>query len=152
MALLEQDLPIESITIMIQKEVATRMVTGPGSKDYGALSLAVQYYSNPVFGMDVSKNCFYPRPDVDSAVVRLDVYPPESRPVKTEDPDFMMMLIRAAFGQRRKTLANALANNPSLDLSRDEVASALLEMGKSETVRGETLSLYEFARLAGLLR
>ena len=151
MKLLEQELPIESITIMIQKEVARRMVTGPGSKDYGALSLAVQYYSRPVIGIEVSKNSFYPRPDVDSSVIRLDLYKPDELPVTAKDPAFMFRIIRAAFGQRRKTLANALSNAADVNVNRDQVCSALSELNMSETIRGEVLTLDDFAKLADLL-
>lgn len=152
MKLLEAELPIKSITIMIQKEVARRMVTGPGSKDYGALSLAVQYYSKPAFGIEVSKNSFYPRPDVDSSVIRLDLYKPEERPVKAEDPAFLFRIIRAAFGQRRKTLSNALSNAPDVNVNREQVCEALKQMEKSKTIRGEVLTLSEFAELADLLK
>lgn len=151
MKLLESDLPLESITIMIQKEVAHRMVTGPGSKDYGALSLAVQYYSKPIIGIEVTKNSFYPRPDVDSSVIRLDLYTPEERPVKCGNPELLFKVIRAAFGQRRKTLANALSNALDLNLSREQISKALLQMGKSETIRGEVLTLEEFAQLTEYL-
>ena len=149
MKLLEENAAIESITIMIQKEVAQRMQTGPGSKDYGALSLAVQYYAKPNYICTVPPECFIPRPGVDSAVVRLDVY--EKPPVETKDPQFMFALIRAAFNQRRKTLANGLSGEASLNLSRETVQEALTEMGISEMIRGEKLTLAEYARLADIL-
>ena len=151
MELLENHSGIESITVMVQKEVAERMCTGPGSKAYGALSLAVQFYSKPEIVRSVSKNCFVPRPDVDSAVIRLDIYEPEKRPVKTADPEKMFKVIRAAFNQRRKTLANALSNAADLSYTKEDVTKALKDMGLSESIRGEALSLFEFARLADVL-
>lgn len=151
MELLERGSAIESITVMIQKEVAERMTEGPGSKAYGALSLAVAFYSKAHTVMTVSKNSFYPRPDVDSAVIRLDVYKPEERPVKCDDPDQMFRIIKAAFGQRRKTLANALSHSTDLDLSREDIENALRKMEKSESIRGEVLTLQEFAALSDLL-
>ena len=149
--LLEKASVIESITVMVQKEVAGRMCSKPGSKAYGALSLAVSYYSKPEIVLDVSRNCFIPRPDVDSSVIKLDIYEPEARPVKTDDPEKMFALIRAAFDQRRKTLANAVSNSSNLGYTREDVLSALKEMGLSENIRGEALSLPEFARLSELL-
>ena len=151
MELLENHLNFESITVMVQKEVAQRMCTGPGSKSYGALSLAVQYYSKPEIVLNVSKNCFVPRPDVDSAVIRLDIYEPDKRPVKTADPEKMFKIIRAAFGQRRKTLANAVSNSAELSYSREDVVQALRQTGLSESIRGEALSLFQFSQLASLL-
>ena len=151
MELLKRQADIESITVMVQKEVAERMCSGPGSKSYGALSLAVQYYSKPEIVLNVSKNCFIPRPDVDSAVIKLDIYEPDERPVKAKDPEKMFKIIRAAFGQRRKTLANAVSNSPELDLSREDVTGALRRMELSESVRGEALSLFQFSQLASLL-
>jgi len=151
MELLGRGSAIESITVMIQKEVAERMTEGPGSKAYGALSLAVAFYSKAHTVMTVSKNSFYPRPDVDSAVIRLDVYKPEDRPVKCDDPDQMFRIIKAAFGQRRKTLANALSHSPDLDLSREDIENALRKMEKSESIRGEVLTLQEFAALSDIL-
>jgi 16S rRNA (adenine1518-N6/adenine1519-N6)-dimethyltransferase len=149
MGLLESKVPLESITIMVQKEVAERMQEGPGSKDYGALSLAVQYYSRPEIVANVPANCFMPRPNVGSAVIRLTRYAePE---VKVEDEGYMFRLIRASFNQRRKTLANSLSNDPSLHLKREQVTEVLAEMGLSETVRGEALTLEQFARLSDLL-
>ena len=123
----------------------------PGSKSYGALSLAVQYYSKPEYVMTVTRNCFLPRPDVDSAVIRLDIYEPDKRPVKAADPSKLFAIIRAAFNQRRKTLANSIANAQALNYTREQVADALREMNLSETVRGEALTLEEFARLSDIL-
>lgn len=149
--LLENESCIESITVMVQKEVGLRMSAGPGSKTYGSLSLAVQYYSRAQVGINVSKNSFYPRPDVDSVVVRLDVYRPDERPVQAKDSKFMFGLIRAAFGQRRKTLVNSLSSAPDLGLTKASVAAALTQMKKSESIRGEALTLSEFAQLSDIL-
>jgi 16S rRNA (adenine1518-N6/adenine1519-N6)-dimethyltransferase len=149
MGLFEKNVPIENITVMVQKEVADRMQVGPGSKDYGALSLAVQYYAEPYIVANVPPNCFIPRPKVGSAVIRLTRY--ENPPVKVKDPAFMFRLIRASFNQRRKTLQNGLYNAAELTLSKEQIVAALQEMGLSETVRGETLTLEEFARLSDLL-
>ncbi len=151
MELLEKQRDIDSITVMIQKEVAQRMQEGPGSKAYGALSLAVQFYSQPEVVMIVSKNCFIPKPDVDSAVIKLDIYKEEERPVKAKDEERMFNIIRAAFNQRRKTLVNALGNAQNLNCSKEQVAAALIKMGKSETIRGEALSLFDFAELSDIL-
>ena len=151
MELLEKKSCIKSITVMVQKEVAERMQEEPGSKSYGALSLAVQYYSKPEYVMTVTRNCFLPRPDVDSAVIRLDIYEPDKRPVKAADPSKLFAIIRAAFNQRRKTLANSIANAQALSYTREQVADALREMNLSETVRGEALTLEEFARLSDIL-
>ena len=151
MELLEKKSCIKSITVMVQKEVAERMQEEPGSKSYGALSLAVQYYSKPEYMMTVTRNCFLPRPDVDSAVIRLDIYEPDKRPVKAADPSKLFAIIRAAFNQRRKTLANSIANAQALSYTREQVADALREMNLSETVRGEALTLEEFARLSDIL-
>ena len=152
MELLEREEKISSITVMVQKEVAERMQEGPGSKSYGALSLAVQYYSDPKLVLNVSKNCFLPKPDVDSAVIKLDIYAPNERPVRVKDPDKMFALIRAAFNQRRKTLLNSVGNAANLNYSKEQVALALKSLGKSETVRGEALSLHEFAELSDILQ
>ncbi len=149
MKLLEDGAPIKSITVMVQKEVAERMQVGPGTKDYGALSLAVQYYAKPEIVANVPPNCFIPRPKVGSAVVRLTRY--EEPPVKAEDEKRMFSLIRAAFNQRRKTLANGLANASELGVSREQVQAALERMGLPAAARGETLTLEQFARLSGLL-
>ncbi len=150
MGLFEKDVPLESITVMVQKEVADRMQVGPGTKDYGALSLAVQYYSEPKVVANVPPNCFIPRPDVGSAVIRLTRY--EKSPVEVKDASFMFRLIRAAFNQRRKTLQNGLHNSRELQLEKGKVVEALEKMGMPATVRGEQLSLEEFARLSDLLQ
>ncbi|MCD8068819.1 MAG: 16S rRNA (adenine(1518)-N(6)/adenine(1519)-N(6))-dimethyltransferase RsmA [Lachnospiraceae bacterium] len=147
--LLECGAPIESITVMVQKEVADRMEAGPGSKDYGALSLAVQYYARPQILTRVSASCFLPRPTVDSSVIRLAGY--EKPPVAVRDERFMFALIRAAFNQRRKTLANSLANAADLRVTREQVTDELLEMGLPAAVRGEALTLKEFAGLSDRL-
>lgn len=149
MGLLESDAPLCSITVMVQKEVAERMQAKPGTKTYGALSLAVQYYARPEVVANVPPNCFIPRPNVGSAVVRLTRY--ETPPVGVEDEERMFALIRASFNQRRKTLANGLSNAPQLGLSRERVTQALEEMGLSPTVRGEELGLAQFAALSNLL-
>lgn len=149
MGLFEAKVPIESITVMVQKEVAERMQVGPGTKDYGALSLAVQYYSSPEVIATVSPECFIPRPNVGSAVIRL-VKHKEPR-VETKDPEYMFKIIRAAFNQRRKTLANALSNG-GVGVTREQVTDALQKMGLSETIRGERLTLEEFAALADILK
>ena len=149
MGLFESRTPLASITIMVQKEVADRMQAGPGTKDYGALSLAVQYYAKPEIMMNVSPGCFIPKPNVGSAVIRLTRY--EQNPVQVKDEDFLFLLIRAAFGQRRKTLVNSLTNASFLSLSKEEILHALSEMGVSETVRGEALTLEAFAKLSNLL-
>lgn len=150
MGLFESHVPLRNITVMVQKEVADRMQAGPGSKDYGALSLAVQYYADPYIVANVPPNCFMPRPNVGSAVIRLTLH--EEPPVKVEDEAFLFALIRASFNQRRKTLVNGLTNAAELKLSKDEVQAALEQMGLSATVRGEALTLEQFAGLANLLR
>lgn len=149
MGLFESHVPLQSITIMVQKEVADRMQTGPGTKDYGALSLAVQYYARPEVIAYVSPACFIPKPNVGSAVIRLEKY--ETPPVKTEDEGFLFSVIRAAFNQRRKTLANGLGNAAELGVSKEQAQEALLEMGLSPAVRGEALTLFEFASLSNAL-
>ena len=149
MGLFENHVPLKSITIMVQKEVADRMQVGPGTKDYGALSLAVQYYAKPEIVAIVPPNCFIPRPNVGSAVIRLTRY--EETPVKVKDEKFMFSLIRASFNQRRKTLANGLSNAQTLHLSREKVTEALEKMGLSVTIRGEALTLEQFAQLSDLL-
>ena len=146
MGLLESDLPLASITVMVQKEVADRMQEGPGTKDYGALSLAVQYYSKPEIVAIVPKTSFIPQPKVDSAVIRLDIY--DKPPVDCENPKLMFQMIRAAFNQRRKTLMNGLNNAGILSMNKEALASIITEMGFPESVRGEQLSLEEFAMLA----
>lgn len=149
MGLLESSVPIDNITVMVQKEVADRMKEGPGSKDYGALSLAVQYYAEPEIVANVPPNCFIPRPNVGSAVIRLTRY--QKTPVQVNDPALMFRIIRASFNQRRKTLQNGLNNSPELPYSKEQVASAIEEMGLSPSVRGEALSLEQFARLSDIL-
>ena len=148
MSLLEKHVPLQSITIMVQKEVADRMQVGPGTKDYGALSLAVQYYARPEVVANVPANCFMPRPGVDSAVIRLTRYP--QPPVEVQDEKHMFAVIRASFNQRRKTLANGLANG--MGIPREQVVEALEEMGLSATIRGEALTLEQFAQLSNLLK
>lgn len=149
MSLFENHVPLKSVTVMVQKEVAERMQAGPGTKNYGALSLAVQYYARPEVVANVPPNCFIPRPNVGSAVIRLTRY--EEYPVTVRDENFLFALIRASFNQRRKTLANSLANAQSLSLTREQVAAALEKMQLSSTVRGEALTLEQFAALADLL-
>ena len=149
MGLFESHVPIKSITIMVQKEVADRMQVGPGTKDYGALSLAVQYYAKPQIVANVPPNCFIPRPNVGSAVIRLTRY--EKPPVEVADEKRMFALIRASFNQRRKTLVNGLTNAPELGLSKEAVTEALEKLGLSPTVRGETLTLEQFAELSNIL-
>ena len=150
MGLFESHVPIDSITIMVQKEVADMMQVGPVTKDYGALSLAVQYYAKPEIVANVPPNCFIPRPNVGSAVIRLDRY--AEPPVQTADEQFMFSVIRASFNQRRKTLVNGLSNAPGLNVSKEKIKEVLARMELSETVRGETLTLEQFAQLADLLR
>ncbi len=150
MGLLEEHVPLVSITVMIQKEVAERMKAGPGSKDYGALSLAVQYYADAYLAANVPPNCFMPRPGVGSAVIRLTRH--EVCPVSVEDEAFLFRLIRASFAQRRKTLVNGLTNSQELELQKENVVAALEQMGLSPSVRGEMLSLEQFAELAEKLK
>ena len=146
MGLFESHVPLQSITVMVQKEVADRMQVGPGSKDYGALSLAVQYYAKPYIAANVPPNCFIPRPGVGSAVIRLARY--EEPPVMVKDESLMFKLIRASFNQRRKTLQNGIANSPELPYSKAQVEKALEKMGLAANVRGESLTLAEFAKLS----
>lgn len=146
MGLFENRVPLRSITVMVQKEVADRMQVGPGTKDYGALSLAVQYYAKPYIVANVPPNCFMPRPKVGSAVIRLERY--EEPPVRVKDEKLMFKIIRASFNQRRKTLANGLKNSAELDFPKEKIAEAIAGIGKEPGVRGETLTLEEFARLA----
>lgn len=146
MGLFESHVPLQSITVMVQKEVADRMQVGPGSKDYGALSLAVQYYAKPYIAANVPPNCFIPRPGVGSAVIRLTRY--EEPPVMVKDESLMFKLIRASFNQRRKTLQNGIANSPELPYSKAQVEKALEKMGLAANVRGESLTLVEFAKLS----
>ena len=149
MGLFEKNVPIKSITVMVQKEVADRMQVGPGTKDYGALSLAVQYYAKPYIVANVPPNCFMPRPKVGSAVIRLERY--EEPPVQVKDERLMFRIIRASFNQRRKTLANWLKNSPELDFTKEEIEEAIETLGKGASVRGEALTLEEFARLSDVL-
>ncbi len=149
MGLFESHVPIDSITIMVQKEVADRMKTGPGSKEYGALSLAVQYYAKPEIVANVPPNCFMPRPNVGSAVIRLTRH--EKPVAEVADEKLMFKLIRASFNQRRKTLVNGLKNDPSLSLSKETIEEVITQMGKPLTVRGEALTLEEFAQLSNLI-
>lgn len=149
MGLFEKNVPLASITVMVQKEVAERMQTGPGTKDYGALSLAVQYYARPTVVANVPPNCFIPRPGVGSAVIRLEKY--EKPPVMVKDERKMFEIIRASFNQRRKTLVNGLSNAAGLHLTKEKITEALEKMGLPLTVRGETLTLEQFARLSELL-
>lgn len=149
MGLFESRVPLESITIMVQKEVADRMQVGPGTKEYGALSLAVQYYAKPEIVANVPPNCFLPRPNVGSAVIRLTCY--GRPPVEVQDEKLMFALIRASFNQRRKTLVNGLGNAADLRVTKDAVRAALERMGLPETIRGEALTLEQFAQLSELL-
>ena len=149
MGLFESRVPLKSITIMVQKEVADRMQVGPGTKDYGALSLAVQYYAKPEIVANVPPNCFIPRPNVGSAVIRLTRY--EEPPVQVKDEKKMFALIRASFNQRRKTLVNGLGNAGLPGITKESAAAVLVQMGLSPTVRGEALTLEQFARLSDLL-
>lgn len=146
MGLFENKVPIDSITIMVQKEVADRMQVGPGTKDYGALSLAVQYYAKPQIVANVPPNCFMPRPKVGSAVIRLEKY--EQPPVQVKDEKLMFRIIRASFNQRRKTLVNGLKNSQELSFTKEEIEKALTVCGLSLNVRGEALTLVQFAELA----
>ncbi len=148
MGLLESGIPVDNITVMVQKEVASRMQAGPGSKDYGALSLAVQYYAKPYLVANVPPNCFLPRPKVGSAVIRLTRY--SQPPVKVQDPKLMFQIIRASFNQRRKTLQNGLNNSPELSFSKGQIAGAIERLGLPAAVRGEALDLGQFARLADI--
>jgi 16S rRNA (adenine1518-N6/adenine1519-N6)-dimethyltransferase len=149
MGLFESHVPLHSITVMVQKEVADRMQVGPGSKDYGALSLAVQYYAEPYIAANVPPNCFIPRPGVGSAVIRLTRY--ENPPVTVNNEQLMFKLIRASFNQRRKTLQNGIDNSPDLNFTKQQVEKALEKMGKPANVRGESLTLAEFAMLSDIL-
>lgn len=149
MGLFESGVPIDNITVMVQKEVADRMKEGPGSKDYGALSLAVQYYAEPEIVANVPPNCFIPRPNVGSAVIRLTRH--KEMPVKVKDPALMFKIIRASFNQRRKTLQNGLGNAPELPYTKEQIAAAIAEMGLTPTIRGEALSLAQFAQLSDIL-
>ncbi len=149
MGLFESHVPLESVTVMVQKEVADRMQSGPGTKEYGALSLAVQYYAEAEIVANVPPNCFMPRPKVGSAVIRLTCH--KENPVKVQDETFMFRVIRASFNQRRKTLQNGLGNDAGLPVTKEMTAKALEQMELSPTIRGERLSLQEFATLSDLL-
>ena len=149
MGLFESGVPIDNITVMVQKEVADRMKEGPGSKDYGALSLAVQYYAEPEIVANVPPNCFIPRPNVGSAVIRLTRH--KEMPVEVKDPALMFKIIRASFNQRRKTLQNGLGNAPELPYTKEQIAAAIAEMGLTPTIRGEALSLAQFAQLSNII-
>ena len=149
MGLFEKHVPIESITVMVQKEVADRMQVGPGTKDYGALSLAVQYYASPYIVANVPPNCFMPRPKVGSAVIRLTTY--DNPPVEVDDEKLMFRIIRASFNQRRKTLANGLKNAADLDIPRELIAESIESLGHGPSVRGEALTLEEFAALSNYI-
>ena len=150
MGLFESHVPLESITVMVQKEVADRMQVGPGTKDYGALSLAVQYYAEPYIVANVPPNCFMPRPAVGSAVIRLTRH--QKPPVEVMDEKLMFRLIRASFNQRRKTLANGRKNSGELNLSKEVITAAIEKLGKGSSVRGEALDLEEFARLTNIIK
>lgn len=149
MGLFEAHVPISNITVMVQKEVAERMKAGPGKKDYGALSLAVQYYAEPYIAAYVPENCFMPRPSVGSAVIRLTLH--EKAPVDVKNEQFMFDIIKASFNQRRKTLVNGLTNADFIRVSKDDAINAIKTLGLPETVRGETLTLEQFAALSNLL-
>ncbi|MCI7099444.1 MAG: 16S rRNA (adenine(1518)-N(6)/adenine(1519)-N(6))-dimethyltransferase RsmA [Lachnospiraceae bacterium] len=146
MGLFEADVPLESITVMVQKEVADRMKSGPGSKDYGALSLAVQYYSRPELAANVPPNCFIPRPNVGSAVICLHRH--SEPPVEVHDEKLMFRLIRASFNQRRKTMQNSLNNSPELSFNKEQITAALEAVGLKSNIRGEALTLEQFAALS----
>lgn len=149
MGLFESHVPLESITVMVQKEVADRMQAVPGTKDYGALSLAVQFYSKAEIVANVPPNCFMPRPNVGSAVIRLTSH--KEPPVQVEDEKLMFKIIRASFNQRRKTLANGLNNSPEIQLPKEVIISAIESLGKGASVRGEALTLEEFAKLSNVI-
>ena len=149
MGLFESKVPIDSITIMVQKEVADRMQVGPGTKDYGALSLAVQFYAKPEIVVNVPPTCFMPKPNVGSAVIRLVKH--EKVPVDVKDESLMFKIIRASFNQRRKTLANGLSNSPEIHLSKDVITGSIEKLGKGPSVRGEALTLSEFAELSNII-
>ena len=149
MGLFESHVPVDNITVMVQKEVAERMQAGPGSKDYGALSLAVQYYADPYIVANVPPNCFMPRPNVGSAVIRLQTH--VDPPVKVKNEKLMFGIIRASFNQRRKTLQNSVSHDSGLGISKELIAENLEKMGLSATIRGEALSLQQFAEFADLV-
>ena len=149
MGLFEAHVPVANITVMVQKEVADRMQAGPGSKDYGALSLAVQYYAKPYIAANVPPNCFMPRPNVGSAVIRLTLH--EENPVSIKDESLLFKLIRASFNQRRKTLANGLNNNAEIKLSKELITEAITDLNFSPSIRGEALTLTDFAALSNII-
>ena len=149
MGLFEAHVPVENITVMVQKEVADRMQSGPGSKDYGALSLAVQYYATPYIAANVPPNCFMPRPNVGSAVIRLTLH--DKKSVDIKDEKLLFKLIRASFNQRRKTLVNGLNNSTEISLPKEVIAQAIEELELSPTIRGEALTLQEFAKLSNVI-
>lgn len=149
MGLFESGVPIDSITIMVQKEVADRMQVGPGTKDYGALSLAVQFYAKPEIVVNVPPTCFIPRPNVGSAVIRLTRH--ENVPVEVKDEKLMFKIIRASFNQRRKTLANGLSNSSEIHLSKEVITSSIEKLGRGASIRGEALTLEEFAKLSNII-
>ena len=149
MGLFESKVPIDSITIMVQKEVADRMQVGPGTKDYGALSLAVQYYAKPEIVVNVPPTCFMPRPNVGSAVIRLIRH--EQVPVDVKDEKLMFKIIRASFNQRRKTLANGLSNSSEIHLTKEVITRSIEKLGRGATIRGEALTLEEFAQLSNII-
>ena len=149
MGLFESHVPVESITIMVQKEVADRMQTGPGSKEYGALSLAVQYYSNPKIVLNVPPSCFMPQPKVGSAVIKLTCH--NNPPVEVDNEKMLFKVIRASFNQRRKTLANGLKNYGGIPLSKEQIQESIEELGVEANIRGEKLSLEQFAQLSNII-
>ncbi|WFR57430.1 16S rRNA (adenine(1518)-N(6)/adenine(1519)-N(6))-dimethyltransferase RsmA [Anaerocolumna sp. AGMB13025] len=149
MGLFEAHVPIENITVMVQKEVADRMQSGPGTKDYGALSLAVQYYAKPYIAANVPPNCFMPRPNVGSAVIRLTLH--NDSPVKVKDERLLFRIIRESFNQRRKTLVNGLNNGAEVKLPKETIAEAISELKVSPTIRGEALTLEQFGRLSDII-
>jgi 16S rRNA (adenine1518-N6/adenine1519-N6)-dimethyltransferase len=149
MGLFESQVPIDSITIMVQKEVADRMQVGPGTKDYGALSLAVQYYAKPEIVLQVPPSCFMPQPKVGSAVIRLTRH--AAPPVDVRDEKLMFQIIRASFNQRRKTLANGLSNFPQIPLGKEQITECITALSVPATIRGEALTLEQFAALSNII-
>lgn len=149
MGLFESRVPVDSITVMVQKEVADRMQVGPGTKDYGALSLAVQYYAQPEIVLNVPASCFMPRPSVDSAVIKLKKH--EKKPVEVQDEKLMFNIIRASFNQRRKTLANGLNNSSEIHLPKEIIEKAIIRLCGNPSIRGEALTLQQFADLSNII-
>lgn len=149
MGLFESHIPVTNITVMVQKEVADRMQSGPGSKDYGALSLAVQYYAKPYIAANVPPNCFMPRPNVGSAVIRLTLH--EQTPVEVKNEKLLFQIIRASFNQRRKTLANGLNNSPEIHVAKDIISESIQELNLTPSIRGEALTLDQFAKLSNII-